>query len=1486
LFELSRIRLCSVGPPGARYEDVLIDLSGAGRPVQHRQLSLFGSTPVRPSPASVLFLENGGGKSVLIKLIFSVMLPGRRQVVGTTNTRVLEKFVEAEDVSHVILEWMHSETGKLLITGKVSEWRGHTVSADVSRLEDKWYYFRPQSVRDLELLKLTEDGRKLTAAVYLERLQDNADANPSLEFFRAKTHEDWTEHLTTLGLDPELFRYQRAMNASEGEAADAFTFTTDRAFVEFLLNAVLSHDELDEVGDALQTHADTLAKREDLVLERDFLAELIGLLEPLAEAEAMDSDARTSAFLAMQKLYTFAGAVARRVEVQKRVIEVRAAHEGELQTVIDTAAREHAEAEDIHVMFERRAAELRVADATQALKSAEMAEEECAAVSLAWDAVEQMVKWGKYRESVAAAERVIGERENAAKPTMEAFNTAARAFRRALMAAVSGAEQAAETELRLAGEVDLKITATEEYYRECLRASAEARALAGNRAQRIGEVHDTARRAQESRLFGQSSTATEAFASSSRELDGANEALELAVELKEQLDERWEQAEQVKAGTSAAVGIAEQKCRTTAEDLARAVERTGQLAGLARLAELLGVDIVDLEVDVEVLVELLDEGRLTVEREQLNLRVEDASEERARNALESGARLLPAPSDSVSVQKCLQAVGIDCWTGWDYIAGIPDLVRRRVLIRTNPLVLGGVVLNDAGQFDEAREVVRAAGLRPTSIVPVTATEAMDGDVSASLMSGDTSWAYFVVPPHPALFDAEAAEAEQGILEQRHKRNVTALDALAAELTRDLELTAQLRQWRADFPPGELARLASAADEKGQSVAAAEREDEETQAALVALQVERRTVRDRLPALRAAVATLEKRHRLLDELARSEQAVLGLERERDEADVTADAQDKLVDQARTSLGTLRSAMQRHYDAASLRSASAQRARSDLNEVAAGGEVTEDEPLPTEPVQVLRDRFDQAAKMYAQVQVGADLRAELATARARLADAQDEVTRHPAEIRQRAEALLAGIDGVDIESRAAARALASRHQAQVVELRGMAQQALADRNADLNHVRKPRVVRHLTEMPTKIACAEELVHLAEAGATELEAHLENLTRDRDRLVGELAHLDKSFASFNALSTVMAVSVPAEQVIPDEPYSQDVTAANQAHRDIMAEVGEHQENVERAATNVSRAADKVAECASASRYEKLAIPVREQITGTLRLELPKHAAIWLDDLRPRLRAVIDDLNQVERHRGNLVVRLQGLVDQALRTLTRAQRMSRLPSSLGDWSGEEFLRIRFIALEGAALAQRLGEVIDEAALGKDASGKPVPRDGFSVLLRGVAAAAPQGFRADMLKPDSVLRNERVPVAGVRDVFSGGQQLTAAIVLYCTMAALRANDRGRVVNPHSGVLFLDNPIGRASAGYLLDLQRGVAEALGVQLIYTTGLFDAEVLADFPVLVRLRNDADIRANRKYLTVEQSVSSHWDSLGDPDETSHLSATRMLVRGRRELDEGSS
>lgn len=153
--------------------------------------------------------------------------------------------------------------------------------------------------------------------------------------------------------------------------------------------------------------------------------------------------------------------------------------------------------------------------------------------------------------------------------------------------------------------------------------------------------------------------------------------------------------------------------------------------------------------------------------------------------------------------------------------------------------------------------------------------------------------------------------------------------------------------------------------------------------------------------------------------------------------------------------------------------------------------------------------------------------------------------------------------------------------------------------------------------------------------------------------------------------------------------------------------------------------------------------------------------------------------------------------------------------------------------------------------------------------------MRVEILKPDAVLRDERIRVGEIGDVFSGGQLLTTAIILYCTMAWLRAGERGHAQRQHAGVLFLDNPIGRASAGYLLELQLTVARKLGVQLIYTTGLFDTNALSVFPLIVRLRNDADLRAGMKYLRVDEMIRPHLPALV-VDDAAMLTASRLFVR----------
>jgi hypothetical protein len=85
-------------------------------------------------------------------------------------------------------------------------------------------------------------------------------------------------------------------------------------------------------------------------------------------------------------------------------------------------------------------------------------------------------------------------------------------------------------------------------------------------------------------------------------------------------------------------------------------------------------------------------------------------------------------------------------------------------------------------------------------------------------------------------------------------------------------------------------------------------------------------------------------------------------------------------------------------------------------------------------------------------------------------------------------------------------------------------------------------------------------------------------------------------------------------------------------------------------------------------------------------------------------------------------------------------------------------------------------------------------------------------------------------------------------------------------VLILDNPIGRASRVRFLELQRDVARAMGVQLIYATGVNDHEALRALPNVIRLRNERVDRNTGRRL-VEHAL----------DEIRVIEAVRI---GRRE------
>ncbi|MFG3142617.1 hypothetical protein ACGFZA_41205 [Streptomyces sp. NPDC048211] len=1580
MYELSRVRLYSIGPAGARYADTVLDLCGVGEPVPHpapAQAEFFEEEPVgpprRPAPAGVLFLENGGGKSVLLKLIFSVMLPGHRNTLGGASSGVLRKFLLAEDCGHVALEWQHTLTGECVVVGKVSEWRGRQVSNDPRKFAEAWYSFRPGPGLSLDSLPVAEAtsvgrpaegvsgarGRRRTMKGFRDALTEAGKFYQHLDVHWEEIHDRWNEHLGDLGLDPELFRYQREMNADEGEAAGLFAVKKDSDFTDLLLRAVTDTRDTDGLADLVSGFGNKLGRRAELTAERDFTAGSVDLLGRIVEAAEARSRTRDIHAGAERRTRTLARRLSARAGVER-------GRTTELAQQVTGAAHTVTGAEETRSRSSLIAAELAYRHASLALTAAEKSAAaqrrelgDARTLHSAWQAAEAVLRHRAAADRSARVAVAIREAERDAAPALAARATAAGDLVRALHSAAEAGESVANEEEERS---DTLQTAGEAAHRDATTAATEAqraRSEAGHLRQRLAEVEqetaeavragwldDTAPNADPARA---ALAANDAEQSAVAAWDTAREAAGAAADRSRQAAAAESRAELAAARAADGARAAEQAY----EAELRAAE---SIAADHRLADLLGLPTAggvprprqgtrgaqdgaedpqqydegagtesgpaapdgtepaahgaqtataaqprpveqpltadEFDRSAEELRDLLDQGVASAERRLFELRTAAADDSRILGALGDGGLLPPGP-DVLATVEYLGEHGIPALPGWRYLAQAVDPADHAAVLAARPELVDGVVITDPDAHARAREVLGAAALLPRSAVAVGTAAALLAPVPDPAAGSATSTdGVFLVPPNPAMHDEHAADEERQALRSRTAARDEDIRTLAARLTADRSLAARIGSWRADCPPGMLTELAEAAHtartaaETAQAVLAEARtvraESDEAAADTARVRDERQEAAQRARRAADALAGLAFRLReragwqaklreLVDEAAESEaRATVCLERAR-AADEDRRAAQRAADDARRTARALRAER-----------AEIAGAPEHLPEPEAGA--------PRHALPALREAYRAASQLYEKVGVGADLRAEQARAESDESAALAELDRLTNKVRTRAAQLLEGTDGADGPSRQAAAARAeslvqlletraSAASEQLGRYRGEAER-LAPADGESLHTELPD-----ERVPADAEQAQALLRTATAELSAATAALDTARAAHAELLHAHRTAEDSAGGFDETAALLRDLLRDHGAEDDpenpEPYPGSLEEARQSAAEARRSLRGCAADLSTAEAAVREASDVLVRHANSTRYEQVRTPARQQIRELPAAALPEHAQKWATAFAPRLRVLTDELAQLERNRESIVDRLRGLVDSALTTLRSAQRLSRLPEGLGEWSGQEFLRIRFEEPDQATLTERLGEVIDEATRAALKKNSDLRRDGMSLLLRGVQAALePRGIAVEILKPDAVLRAERVPVGQMGDVFSGGQLLTAAIALYCTMAALRSNDRGRDRHQHrhAGTLFLDNPIGRANATYLLELQRAVADALGVQLLYTTGLFDTTALAEFPLVIRLRNDADLRAGLKYISVEEHLRPGLPQQDPGSETVHgeITATRMFKR----------
>jgi hypothetical protein len=1439
---LAGLRLESIGHRDARFEGLVI-----------------GFTDPHGAPCdSVLWLRNGGGKSSILNLLFSLLRPHQREFLGSeaeARVRELDDYLFPDDTGSVCLSWRldpdPSGAEPELLTGVCME---PARSGEAARLRRLFYAIRiddpaaaPVSLATLPLVSGANGGRRLARLTTLRDALRALDGQRGVRVQIVEVQRDWEDVLDSYGLDPEVFGYQIRMNRREGAADELFRFGSDEEFVDFLLEMAFSDAEAALVSRNLRELRSQVQRRPRLVEEREALERLREVLRPhaLLAEERRRQRGELAALTAAGRALCARVAAAR--DARASAAARARAEQAEQDERYRSSSRERNRRAWALVAYRKRRADLEVVAKEGALAAAraevgrrEREQRLLGAAHVLQDLLAQQAKAGALRRELRA-------RLEEHRPLEEALAGAAAALCEALEAEL--AALAARAELLGARRREAEARADDARQRE-RAAAARLAALAA----RLDRARADLRRMEERRAaleaegaLGGGETATAAAA----RLEATLAALDREDEEDAATAERAEQAARDREPRAAAAGQAAAAAEAQAGAVAEAVAAARRELHALEADPVLAQTLEDSQPD------LLGLGREAVRRlegrarrvsEQLVLaRIEQEVEARALAALEQDD-LLPPTVDAEVVQRTLRAAGVTAFGGGAYLADNARGARAEALLRAHPELGAGVVVAES-DWPHAREVLAAAP--PEVQAPVAV-----GTTAGLLAEGEPQ---LVALPPRAYFDHTASVAE------RERRT-------AAEARRRASLESLSREKLALDSLG--ARVEALL---GRSDAAwfAERATEEhgLRARAASMRVEEVELRRQLDALRAEVTALRQRAKGRGERRRAaarlrERVQRFLEdggdrlgdRRAEIAELAADGAE--TEAARRSAAAELPAIaeeQRRLEGDAVELSVARRALEEehAEAAAAAGGRSASEARPMD-LAVAREVYRTRAREFERATGNQELTGRIAEVDHRVADHTRELDaqlRRAGGTRAEAEEVLGLADAVGLGEHA------RRVESGLADARRRAEAAGAALALARDQARRAeKEAAEVRRQGHGKVVADELERVAAAPADEVDRLIEQAEREMAELQGAESDADRLRAEAQARAAAAAADEAAlgglaERLqdalgaapAPAAPVAGDADVDVPAFRARVDEVLPALRALDEAVRDLDRrgqdAGRAIAACATRAENAVLPGSLRTRLCEPDLEVLLARIGDHLTDVDLRVTALGEELAQVDSFRKLMAASLQRATDPALRLLHGLERASRFPAGEAVWGGQPFvkvdLRIPPTAAERETVAATL---IDRMVQQADVpGGLRLVQLFVRELTRG------GGLSVRIVKPEVFRRLHYEPVERLR-AFSRGEQLTSAILLYCTLARLRAQERGRRRSSTS-VLILDNPLGTCSKPEFVELQRNMARAHGVQLIYTTGIEDLEALALLPNIIRLRNAHQDRRGRMHVTAE-------------------------------------
>jgi len=1441
--QLLRVHFANIGHPDARLSPLTLNFF---RETEEGELE-----PVD----SVIWAENGVGKSSIRTLLFSLLHPSIHDVMkasgGPLDNRKYELFFGPKDHSFVLTEWALPDSDQpnltgfpdepnRLILGYVAHWPTGTRTS-LGDLERHYFLFKPRGKVTFERLPvrgLARGGEPLgSARQFLDWFREQSKY---VEGRHTTVHKEWLEMLEDAGLDPVIFTYQLRMNSGQGGILGLFKNRINSAtdFVHFFLETVLHPDVASDVVEVLNEKRRHVERQPQWEAECEFVDEAIPKLRALQQIKATFENAQKDYFADLGKAGEWvAGLELAHTRLassgRKLALEIEAC-QGEVSEVNESFLSEQMTRD----WLRQKECELAQVEAEADLGSKKEAHDAALDVLRLLRAASEYVEWQAKLDECRALEQALASRKGSYGDVEEQLNRAGACLVAKLGEEIEAVQQHLEQARTNFGDLRNKLakemTAFNTGKIEMGRVREEIRGI-----QAVSQKREKAmqRLAHTSALL-EGEEITDAFSRWRGVKTEANAQIEKGQSRLEQLER---ESEALKA-----------KSRQTTVDRTRV---QGELEALnekrgqdeARRNDLLNDSDLRLMFDMDE-VDLGEEGLLGRVRERINQLQHEAF--RLNNALaderetltaieQTDSRLYPPPTAVAQLMRTLrEEFQIPVFLGTEALdTKFPDDPEAaEALLVQDPSRFLGLMVHSKDALEKIRKL-RDSIPRPAFPVQVSL---VDG-----AMSPEPPDAMVLAPGHRAAFNRNAAQAMIDPLRRDISDKSLRLSECDETSKRLAGVAAKLSAFLADYPEGDLRELlakigeyttrfdnlretqtrlddrlveveAELAEWRAEEVAALNR----IRMADTAMSRIQDFEEDHVTPLQSPGPSLAEKRERLHQL---EDESLVLEASLEETQRALSERQEAIFNHKNQLAQLEQEMRRVAYAGSKPKKAV-----DLTLVEARDtyKLHLDRYLQvSEKDETLRARLEEKRAMAEHGE--SRFRRELADgdeaviedmlAQGSLADRMTEASH--------AEALTAKAVG------AAEAMLANAHEA------GRQLQPLAD---DYKPSAKDKKIKDLKTVRQRLVEQKDLLQKLEGDIESAKAKLAAL-KERERSWNE----QQKFLQLKCEELKTHIS----DFTPGEPCDipEDTVALNAQLREFWDQFRQHRRLHSKSKLDLETQCDKLKDLAFDERFKSFPndkrdiLKTRDAVVN-LTEDIIKEFTIFRDVIRTSLRMSEESVDAI-------VTRLDAGVTDAFYLLNQSKQSSRLPESMEGWAGKSFLKIECKSQVGEGFSSRR-PIYERVVRDLLRSGKPFR--GLDIIKRALdALVGEKGYKVVIMKPGYALKTQYHPITDVKG-WSDGEKITSVILLYCTMVQLRALSSGKISKQlamrqsSNGMLFLDNPFGEANSLTFVKMQLLMARALNIQLVYTASGSHKHLMARFPRVIRLSQESGSKTQKTYV----------------------------------------